>query len=214
MSFDTVLFYLLSLVIVVSAFRVITASSPVTGVLHLILVFFTASMMWMLIQAEFLALVLMIVYVGAVMVLFLFVVMMLNMRLETLKEGLKVYLPLGLVIGLVMVAEMAFVLVRAWGHVGGAPAPADGFDNTRALGVAMYTNFAYAVEIGGVILLLGMISAIALTMRKRADYKRTNPDRQTRVRAYDRVRLVSMPTVVDTPPDPEPAAPSAEGAQS
>ncbi|CAM5195486.1 NADH-quinone oxidoreductase subunit J OS=Castellaniella defragrans OX=75697 GN=HNR28_002499 PE=3 SV=1 [Castellaniella defragrans] len=211
MSFDTVLFYVLSIVLVVSAFRVITATSPVTGVLSLILTFFTASMMWMLIQAEFLALVLVIVYVGAVLVLFLFVVMMLNMRLETLKEGLKVYLPMGLIIGLVMVAEMALVVVRSWGHVGGAPVPAQDFDNTRALGEAMYTNFAYAVEIGGVILLLGMISAIALTMRKRADYKRTNPDKQTRVKSYDRVRLVSMPT--ETEPA-EPAAPSAEGAQS
>ncbi|HEX7387323.1 MAG TPA: NADH-quinone oxidoreductase subunit J [Castellaniella sp.] len=213
MSFDTALFYLLSIVIVISAFRVITATSPVTGVLNLILVFFTASMMWMLIQAEFLALILMIVYVGAVLVLFLFVVMMLDMRLEDLKAGLKVYLPLGLTIGLIMVAEMVFVVVRSWGHVGDAPVPADNFDNTRALGVAMYTHFAYAVEIGGVILLLGMIAAIALTMRKRSDYKRTNPDKQTRVKSYDRVRLVNMPVEVEKA-EPEAAAPTAEGAQS
>ncbi|HXE20398.1 NADH-quinone oxidoreductase subunit J [Castellaniella sp. UC4442_H9] len=209
MSFDIVLFYLLSIVLVVAAFRVITATSPVTGVLHLILTFFTASMMWMLIQAEFLALVLVIVYVGAVLVLFLFVVMMLDMRLENLKEGMRVYLPLGLTIGGIMVAEMAFVVVRAWGHVGDAPVPAPGFDNTRALGVAMYTHFPYAVEIGGVILLLGMISAIALTMRRRSDYKRTHPDKQTRVKSYDRVRLVSMPSEVETAAP----APSTEGAE-
>src|SRR5690606_10197374 len=192
MTFDTVLFYILALVLVVAAFRVITATSPVTGVLHLILTFFTASMMWMLIQAEFLALVLVLVYVGAVMVLFLFVVMMLDMRTEGLRQGLRVYLPLGLAIGRVVVLEMAFVVMRAWGD---APAPAampDDFDNTLALGIAMYTDYTYAVEIGGLILLVGMIAAIALTMRKRADYKRTDPSRQVRARAADRVRLVSM----------------------
>ena len=197
MTFDTVLFYILALVLVIAAFRVITASSPVTGVLHLILTFFTASMMWMLIQAEFLALALVIVYVGAVMVLFLFVVMMLDMRTEGLKEGLRVYLPLGLGIGLIMVLEMAFVVLRSWGDAP-PPAPvADDFDNTLALGTLMYTDYVYAVEIGGLVLLVGMIAAIALTMRKRADYKRTNPSRQVRVRAADRVRLVSMPAQVE-----------------
>src|SRR5690606_28054729 len=134
MSFDTVLFYLLAIVLVVAAFRVITATSPVTGVLHLILTFFTASMMWMLLQAEFLALVLVIVYVGAVMVLFLFVVMMLDMRTEGLKQGLKVYLPLGLTICGIVVLEMAFVLLRSWGDAPALPVPADDFDNTLALG--------------------------------------------------------------------------------
>uniref|UniRef100_UPI00333E7976 NADH-quinone oxidoreductase subunit J n=1 Tax=Castellaniella defragrans TaxID=75697 RepID=UPI00333E7976 len=197
MTFDTVLFYVFALVLVVAAFRVITATSPVTGVLHLILTFFTASMMWMLIQAEFLALVLVLVYVGAVMVLFLFVVMMLDMRTEGLKKGFRVYLPVGLGIGLVMVIEMAFVMLRAWGDVS-APAPvANDFNNTLALGTAMFTEYVYAVEIGGVILLVGMIAAIALTMRRRADYKRTNPSRQVRVRAADRVRLVSMPAQVE-----------------
>ncbi|WP_269496195.1 NADH-quinone oxidoreductase subunit J [Castellaniella sp. S9] len=197
MTFDTVLFYILALVLVVAAFRVITATSPVTGVLHLILTFFTASMMWMLIQAEFLALVLVLVYVGAVMVLFLFVVMMLDMRTEGLKEGLRVYLPLGLGIGIVMVLEMAFVVLRSWGDAP-PPAPvADDFDNTLALGTVMYTDYVYAVEIGGLVLLVGMIAAIALTMRKRADYKRTSPSRQVRVRAADRVRLVSMPAQVE-----------------
>ena len=199
MSFDSILFYLLAIVLVVAAFRVITATSPVTGVLHLILTFFTASMLWMLIQAEFLALALMIVYVGAVMVLFLFVVMMLDMRMEGLKSGLKVYLPLGLTIGGVMVLEMAFVVLRSWGDASALPVPADDFDNTLALGTAMYTHFAYAVQIGGLILLVGMIAAIALTMRKRSDYKRTNPGKQVRVTASDRIRIVQMPSVVDTP---------------
>ncbi|WP_298013763.1 NADH-quinone oxidoreductase subunit J [uncultured Castellaniella sp.] len=208
MSFDSILFYLLAIVLVVAAFRVITANSPVTGVLHLILAFFTASMMWMLIQAEFLALALMIVYVGAVMVLFLFVVMMLDMRSEGLKSGLKVYLPLGLTVGGIMVLEMAFVVLRSWGDAPALPQPADNFDNTLALGTAMYTDFSYAVQVGGLILLVGMIAAIALTMRKRSDYKRTNPGKQVRVRASDRIRIVKMSSVVDTP-----AAPESEGAE-
>ncbi|MBV6273863.1 NADH-quinone oxidoreductase subunit J [Alcaligenaceae bacterium CGII-47] len=203
MTFDTVLFYILALVLLVAAFRVITATSPVTGVLHLILTFFTASMMWMLIQAEFLALVLVLVYVGAVMVLFLFVVMMLDMRLESLREGMRVYLPLGLGIGIIMVLEMAFVLFKTWGHAVPPAAIADDFDNTRALGIAMYTDYAYAVQIGGLVLLVGMISAIALTMRQRSDYKRTNPSKQVRVRAADRVRLVSMPAQVEQPTEGE-----------
>ncbi|MFA5664797.1 NADH-quinone oxidoreductase subunit J [Castellaniella sp.] len=207
MSFDLALFYLLALVLVVAAFRVITATRPVTGVLHLILTFFTASMMWMLIQAEFLALILMIVYVGAVLVLFLFVVMMLDMKAEGLKQGMKVYLPLGLTIGGIMIVEMAVVLVRAWGHVGPlAPVPED-YDNTLALGTVMYTDFAYAVQVGGLILLVGMVAAIALTLRRRPDYKRTVPSQQVRVRPADRVRLVSMKAQVETPATP------AEGAE-
>src|SRR5690606_14667542 len=162
MTFDTVLFYILAIVLVVSAFRVITSTSPVTGVLHLILTFFTASMMWMLIQAEFLALVLVLVYVGAVMVLFLFVVMMLDMRTEGLKEAMRVYLPLGLTFGVIMVLEMAFVVWTTWGGSGAPAAIADDFDNTRALGVVMYTEYAYAVQVGGLVLLVGMIAAIAL----------------------------------------------------
>ncbi|CAM5780512.1 NADH-quinone oxidoreductase subunit J [Castellaniella caeni] len=207
MSFDSILFYLLAIVLVVASFRVITATSPVTGVLHLILAFFTASMLWMLIQAEFLALALMIVYVGAVMVLFLFVVMMLDMRLEGLKSGLKVYLPLGLTIGGIMVLEMAFVVLRSWGDAPSLPPVPDNFDNTLALGTAMYTHFSYAVQVGGLILLVGMIAAIALTMRKRTDFKRTTPSKQVRVTAADRIRVVHMPAVVEAP------AVEAEGAE-
>lgn len=199
MIFTTVLFYLLALVLIVAAFRVITATSPVTGVLHLILAFFTASMIWMLLGAEFLSLLLVLVYVGAVMVLFLFVVMMLDVRMETMREGLKTYLPLGLLIGLVMVLEMAFVLARSWLDAGPAAPVANDFDNTRALGVAMYTDYVFAVQIGGVILLVGMISAIALTLRKRRDAKYARPSDQVRVRAADRMRLVTIPSQTETP---------------
>lgn len=194
MIFSTVLFYLLALVLVVAALRVITATSPVTGVLHLILVFFNASMIWMLQGAEFLALLLVVVYVGAVMVLFLFVVMMLDVRMEALRAGLKAYLPLGLVIGLVMVFEMAFVLAKTWMDAGPAAQVADDYDNTLALGTAMYTDYVFAIQVGGVILLVGMIAAIALTLRRRSDVKRTRPSDQVKVRAQDRLRLVSIPS--------------------
>jgi NADH-quinone oxidoreductase subunit J len=199
MIFSTVLFYLLAIVLVIAAFRVITATSPVTGVLHLILVFFTASMLWMLLGAEFLSLLLVLVYVGAVMVLFLFVVMMLDVRMETLRSGLKTYLPLGLLIGLVMVLEMAFVLARTWLGAGPPAAIADNYDNTRALGVAMYTDYVFAVQVGGVILLVGMIAAIALTLRKRTDVKRNRPSEQVKARAADRVRLVSLQSQTEAP---------------
>jgi NADH-quinone oxidoreductase subunit J len=199
MIFSTVLFYLLALVLVVAAFRVITATSPVTGVLHLILVFFTASMIWMLLGAEFLSLLLVLVYVGAVMVLFLFVVMMLDVRMDALRAGLKTYLPMGIVIGLVMVLEMGFVLVKTWFNAGPAAPIADDFDNTRALGQAMYTDYVLAVQVGGVILLVGMVAAIALTLRKRSDVKRNRPSDQVRVRAQDRMRLVSIPSQTEAP---------------
>lgn len=209
MIFSTVLFYLLSLVLVVAAFRVITATSPVTGVLHLILAFFTASMIWMLLGAEFLSLLLVLVYVGAVMVLFLFVVMMLDVRMETLRSGLKTYLPLGMVIGLIMVLEMAFVLTKTWLGAGPAAPVADDYDNTHALGVAMYTDYVFAVQVGGVILLVGMIAAIALTLRKRSDVKRNRPSDQVRVQAKDRLRLVSIASQTEAPSQ----APDAEQAQ-
>lgn len=199
MSFTTVLFYLLSLVLVFAAFRVILSRSPVTAVLHLILVFFTASMLWMIQEAEFLSLILVVVYVGAVMVMFLFVVMMLDMRSETVKKGFKAHLPLGLTIGAIMVLEMGFVLARAWFDAPrGAPLAAD-YNNTHALGVAMYTEYAFAVLVGGVVLLVGMISAIALTLRKRTDVKHNHPSKQVRVRAKDRLRMVNIPSQSEVP---------------
>lgn len=205
MSFTIILFYLLSLVLVVAAFRVITAHNPVTAVLHLILTFFTASMLWMLQGAEFLALLLVIVYVGAVMVMFLFVIMMLDMRSDVVRTSFKAYLPLGLTIGAIMVLEMAFVLARSWFDAPGGAPVADDYNNTLALGVAMYTEYSFAVEVGGVVLLVGMISAIALTLRKRTDVKYNNPSQQVRVRASDRVRLVSIPSQTQ---EPSPAAPA------
>lgn len=194
MTFTTVLFYILAAVLVIAAFRVITARSPVTAVLHLILAFANAAMLWMLLGAEFLALLLVLVYVGAVMVLFLFVVMMLDIRIDSMRRGLKTYLPLGLIIGVVLVLEMSFVLATTWYGTGPQAPVAGDFNNARALGEAMYTEYVYAVEVGAALLLVGMIAAIALTLRSRRDAKYNDPAAAVRVRAKDRVRLVSMPS--------------------
>lgn len=192
--FITILFYVLAFVLVVAAFRVITASSPVTAVLHLILAFANAAMIWMLLGAEFLGLLLVLVYVGAVMVLFLFVVMMLDVKMEELRSEIKTYLPMGLIVGLIMVVEMSFVLSTSWGQVGPAADMGDNYNNSRALGELMYTEYAFAVEVGAVLLLVGMIAAISLTLRKRRDVKYNDPAAAVRVRAADRVRLVDLPS--------------------
>jgi NADH:ubiquinone oxidoreductase subunit 6 (chain J) len=192
MTFTSFLFYVLAAVLVFAAFRVISARSPVTAVMHLILAFFNAAMLWMLLGAEFLALLLVLVYVGAVMVLFLFVVMMLDIRLEALRAGFKTHLPLGLAIGLVMVAEMAFVLATTWADSGPLPLPEGDYNNARALGEAMYGQYVYAVEVGAAILLVGMVSAIALTLRRRNDVKYNDVSAAVRVRAKDRLRMVKM----------------------
>jgi NADH-quinone oxidoreductase subunit J len=197
MTFTTVLFYILSAVLVIAAFRVITARSPVTAVLHLILAFANAAMLWMLLGAEFLALLLVLVYVGAVMVLFLFVVMMLDIRIDGMRGGLKTYLPLGLVIGLVLVLEMSFVLATTWSDAGPQVAMVGDYNNSRVLGEVMYTQYVYAIQVGAALLLVGMIAAISLTLRRRRDAKYNDPAAAVRVRAKDRFRLVSMPAQSD-----------------
>lgn len=194
MNFTTVLFYILAIVLVVAAFRVVTAKSPITAVLFLILAFANASMIWMLLGAEFLSLLLVLVYVGAVMVLFLFVVMMLDVKMEELRAGMKRYLPLGLLIGFILVLEMSFVLTQSWGEIGPAAQMASDYNNTRAIGELMYTEYVFAVEIGAVILLVGMIAAISLTLRRRKDVRYNNPSQAVRVKAKDRVRLVDLPS--------------------
>lgn len=194
MTFTTALFYALSLVLVYAALRVITAPNPVTAVLHLILAFFNASMLWILIGAEFLGLLLVLVYVGAVMVMFLFVVMMLDVRMSSLRHGFRTYMSLGAVIGLIMIVEMAVVLGMEWSDFGPPAAMAADYNNTRSLGELMYSQYPYAVLVGAIILLVGMVSAIALTLRRRRDVKYNNPAQQVRVRAQDRLRLVSVPS--------------------
>ena len=190
---ESAVFYLFSAVLLFAGLRVITARNPVHGVLFLVLAFFTAAAIWLLLRAEFLAIALVVVYVGAVMVLFLFVVMMLDINIERVREGFWRNLPLALVVGVIMVWEMiAVVAYRYWGT--GTPAePPPGYSNTKALGRVLYTDYAYAFEIAGVVLLVAIVAAIALTLRRRKDSRSQDPSQQVRARREERVRLVSMP---------------------
>lgn len=197
--FSTILFYVLALIIVIAAFRVVTARSPVTAVLHLILTFFSAAMLWIAMGAEFLGLLLIVVYVGAVMVMFLFVIMLLDVRMPSMTEHFKAYIPVASIVGLIMIAEMAIVLLRAWVEAPPAAVVPENYNNTKVLGVLMYTDYVMAVQVGGVILLVGMVAAIALTLRRRSDVKRTVSSKQVKVRAEDRLRLVSMTAQVEEP---------------
>ena len=213
MTVTLILFYVFAAILVVAAFRTVTARNPVTAAMHLILSFFTAAMLWMLIHAEFLALLLVLVYVGAVMVLFLFVVMMLDINMEQIKSGSRAYLPLGLVIAAIMVAEMAFVLTRTWWNPAQPlPVPAPDYNNTQAIGTAMYTEYVYAVEIAAVLLLVGMVAAISLTLRRRTDVKRNSPSEQLKVQAADRIRLVPMAAQRDRKADAKSQSKSGDAA--
>ena len=191
--FETAIFYAFAAVLLVSGLAVITARNPVHGALALVLAFFTASAIWLLLRAEFLAIALVVVYVGAVMVLFLFVVMMLDINLERVREGFWRNLPLALVVGVIMVLEMFAVLSRGiWGiKVKEVPAS---YSNTKELGRVLYTQYAFAFEIAAVILLVAIIAAIALTLRRRKDSRHQDPALQVQARRADRVRLVSMPS--------------------
>jgi NADH-quinone oxidoreductase subunit J len=191
--FETAIFYAFAAVLLAAGLAVITARNPVHGALALVLAFFTAAAIWLLLRAEFLAIALVVVYVGAVMVLFLFVVMMLDINLERVREGFWRNLPLALVVGGIMVAEMIAVLADRYF---GTPRPRDlpaGYSNTRELGRVLYTQYAYAFEIAAVILLVAIIAAIALTLRRRKDTRYQDPARQVKARREERVRLVSMP---------------------
>ena len=192
--FEAAVFYTFGAVLLIAGLRVITARNPVHGALWLVLAFFTAAALWLLLRAEFLAIALVVVYVGAVMVLFLFVVMMLDINLERVREGFWRNLPLALLVGVIMVWEMITVVAyRYWGA--GTPAePPPGHSNTRALGRVLYTDYAYAFEVAAVVLLVAIIAAIALTLRQRKDSRAQDPAEQVRARREERVRLVSMPS--------------------
>jgi NADH-quinone oxidoreductase subunit J len=197
MNFQTILFYVLAVILVFAGLRVVTARNPVHAALFLVLAFVTSSCLWMLLQAEFLAITLVLVYVGAVMVLFLFVVMMLDINLARLREGFWSYLPIGGAVALIMVAEMAFVLWGRYFHLGDMPQPAAmpaDYSNTKELGMLLYTEYVYPFEIAAVILLVAIVSAIALTLRRRKTSKYQDPAKQVAVRRQDRVRIVTMPT--------------------
>jgi len=195
MDFQSVVFYFFSTVMVLAALRVITARNPVHAALFLVLAFFSAGGIWMLLRAEFLAITLVMVYVGAVMVLFLFVVMMLDINLERIRQGFWSYLPIGAVVGLLMIAEMAIVLGGKYFGLEGMPAPAEpepGYSNTKELGRLLYTEYVYPFELASIVLLVAMIAAVALTLRKRKNVKKIDPAAQVAVKRDDRVRIVSM----------------------
>lgn len=192
MSFQVFVFYLFATVMVLSALRMITVRNPVHAALFLVLTFFTSAGLWLLLEAEFLAIALVLVYVGAVMVLFLFVVMMLDINVARMREGFIRFLPVGVFVAFIMVVEMALVVgSRVFDVQQPERAPPD-FSNTEALGKVLYTDYIYPFEIAGVILLVAIIAAITLTLRRRPETKYQNPARQIKVRRDDRVRLVKM----------------------
>ncbi|HWA12874.1 MAG TPA: NADH-quinone oxidoreductase subunit J [Burkholderiales bacterium] len=194
--FQGAMFWFFAGILVVSALCVILLRNPVHSALFLVLSFFTAAGLWLLLEAEFLAIALVLVYVGAVMVLFLFVVMMLDINLDRLREGYWDYLVPALIVAGVMVIEMGLILFGRYFDLEGMPVPeprgAD-YSNTRELGMLLYTDYVYPFEIAAVILLVAIVAAIALTLRQRKDTKYLDPAAQIKVRRQDRVRLVSMP---------------------
>jgi NADH-quinone oxidoreductase subunit J len=194
MSIESTAFYVFAAILLIAGLRVITARNPVHAALFLVLAFIASSVLWLLLRAEFLAITLVLVYVGAVMVLFLFVIMMLDINIDRLREGFWSYLPLGATIGLLLVAEMIFVLS---GEPNRMSAPdntvAADYSNTKELGRLLYSQYLYPLEIAAVILLVAIIAAIALTLRKRKNTKYVDVAEQVAVRREDRVRVVSMP---------------------
>lgn len=209
MDVKTGLFYLFSALMLFAAFRVITARNPVHAALYLVLAFFQAAGIWLLLQAEFLAIALVLVYVGAVMVLFLFVVMMLDVNIDSIRVGFWKNFPLIGVFGAIIALEMSWVLIGNYRgtevpKMVNAIAPAVGklaqVSNTKDLGVLLYTQYLYPLEIAAVILLVAIIAAIALTLRERKDSKYTNPADQVRVKARDRMQVIKMKATLEALP--------------
>ena len=225
MDVKSALFYVFSAVMLFASFRVITARNPVHAALYLVLAFFQASGIWMLLQAEFLSITLVLVYVGAVMVLFLFVVMMLDINIDTMRQGFWNHFPLAATVGAVIALELAAVLLGGFrisvphqplAEVLVAPAAVSAasaadvghlvvaqVSNTKALGILLYTDYLYPVQVAALILLVALIAAIALTLRTRKDSKFQNAGDQVRVKARDRVSLVKMDAVKPAPPAPD-----------
>ena len=224
MDIKTGFFYLFSAVLLFAAFRVITARNPVYAALYLVLAFFQAAAVWMLLKAEFLAISLVLVYVGAVMVLFLFVVMMLDINLASLRAGFWKHFPIAGTVGVIIALEMAWVLMGGFRTVEeprAGPAAVQAattgvaqVSNTKELGKLLYTEYLYPLEIAAVLLLVAIVAAIALTLRQRKDSKHMDPGEQVKVRARDRLQVIKMPPVVAPAPQPEPAAAAAEGSKA
>lgn len=206
MIFQDYVFYALAAILLLAGLRVITARNPVHAALFLVLAFFTAAGIWLLLEAEFLALALVMVYVGAVMVLFLFVVMMLDINLDKLREGFWDYFPLAAFVGVLMALEMAMILgVKHFGpeRVASPQPHAADYSNTAELGRLLYTDYVLPFELAAVVLLVAIVAAIALTMRRRKDSKFIDPAAQVRVKRSDRIRMVSMPADIEPPASEE-----------
>jgi NADH-quinone oxidoreductase subunit J len=215
MEFTSFVFYLLATILVLAGLGVITARNPVHAVLFLVLAFFNAGGIWLLLSAEFLAIVLVMVYVGAVMVLFLFVVMMLDIDFARLRVGFWKYFPVGALLGLLLAVEMALVLGGSYFGLDAVPAPppvAADYSNTRELGKVLYTDYVYPFELASLVLLIAMVSAVSLTQRKRRASKYISPERQVAVHRAGRVTLVKMAAETDEPAETaETAAAAAAG---
>ncbi len=204
MTFTEILFYVFSAILVISSIGVITARNPVHSALFLVFAFFNSAVLWLLMDAEFLAIVLVLVYVGAVMVLFLFVVMMLDINVAQMRAGFTKFAPLGIVVALIVIAEIGSVVwlkssaidAAALGASSGvaAPAAAEGYSNTQALGELLYTQYLYPLELASVLLLVAIVAAISLTMHKRTGQKVQDINAQVAVNAKDRIRIVKMVT--------------------
>ena len=202
MDFSTVFFWLFSVVLLFSAFRVVTARNPVHAVLFLMLAFSQAAGLWLLLRAEFLAITLVLVYLGAVMVLFLFVVMMLDIRIEGVRQGFWKQVPIAAVIGALVVMQLGTVLMNGFGTFDAPLQPMGDAEigNTKALGILLYTKYLYPIQVAAAILLVAMLAAIALTLRHRKDSRKMDASLQVRVKAGDRLSMVKM----DATRQPEP----------
>ncbi len=197
MNFLQSIFYIFATILVVSSLLVVTVRNPVRAALFLVLAFFSAACLWLTLEAEFLAIALVLVYVGAVMVLFLFVIMMLDIDIAKMRAGFTNYLPLGLVVAVLMALELGLVMVSKEFGSANLPRPAGQsatYSNTEALGQLVYTDYVFAFELAAVILLVAIVAAIALTLRRRPATRYQAPERQVKVRKEDRVRLVTMPS--------------------
>ena len=203
MDAKTGLFYVFAAVLLFAAFKVITARNPVHAALYLVLAFFQAAAVWILLKAEFLAITLVLVYVGAVMVLFLFVVMMLDINIDSVRKGFWKHFPLAGSVGAIIALEMSYVLMGGFRDPPKLTAAAGPIgaqvSNTKELGKLLYSEYLYPLEVAAVILLVAIIAAIALTLRARKDSKYQNPSEQIRVKRADRVSLVKMKSVVAVP---------------
>jgi NADH-quinone oxidoreductase subunit J len=192
MDMSLAIFYVFAVVLVFAAFRVITAKNPVHAVLYLVLSFFNSAVLWMLMKAEFLAVSLIVIYVGAVMVLFLFVVMMLDINFEALRKSFWKFLPVAGTVAVIMLVEMVLILTHRYAKIDNVVEPSFDTASAEVLGMLIYTEYFLPFQLSAVLLLVGMVAAIALTLRKRKSTKYINPGDQVRIKREDRVRMVKM----------------------